>query len=164
MSLPVYDIDKEWSFDRLVMIELGEQIEIFGQNCMGTGIQITEPSFLARFRKVNYDGSLSSIADTSSIAVPSDSRIVIRLDGTIGVLFPNSTYYEFSGVEFETLIRVPFPMDEFGEFGSYIGYSLFGFNEFLDSFKTRKVKTDKSLRRNVRERYKEGQNNADGSI
>lgn len=141
MSLPHYDVDKEFVFDRLLVIDVEESISLY---CQGDIKEMligdTTPEFLARFRRVKYDGTLYPLLSLQTVDIPEGSKIVIKKDAGIGILAASGIYYEFNREDLEKLEREDFPDDQFGDFNTYISITYDNFQLFLDSFKIKPKK------------------------
>jgi hypothetical protein len=135
MSLIHYNVDKEpislYCQEDINDIPLGD----------------TTPEFLARFRRVKYDGTLYPTASLRTVNIPEGCKIVLKKDCTVGILFPSGTYYEFDNQNLEELRQSNFPTDQFGDFNSYIGITLENFKMFLDSYRV------KSTMSSIKEAY-----------
>lgn len=136
MGIIHYNVDKTLEHDRLVVINNDEPLSLYSQSA-NTDFYLsdTHPEFLARFRRSNHDGSLISKSVLETIVIPAGCRVIIKLDGGVGILFIDGSYAEFNGNAHETLIKKEFPGHQFGKFHSYIGMTMFNFNHYLDSFR-----------------------------
>jgi len=144
MSIVHYNVDKEFSFDTLLIIDVNESISLYCQGDISDiNIGDTSPEFLARFRRVKHDGSLYSDKCLQTAEIPIDSKIIIKLDGKIGVICKSGIYHEFNNSTMEELCRVNFPEKELGDYGTYLSISIDNFNSFLDSFRIHPKKIEK---------------------
>jgi len=131
-----YNVDKEFGFDRLMIININKPISLYCQGDISDmNIGDTSPEFLARFRRVKYDGSLYTDKCLQTAEIPVGFKIIIKLDGTIGVVYKSGVYHEFNNTNMEELCVAEFPKEELGEYGSYLSMSISNFNNFLDSFR-----------------------------
>ncbi len=136
MNIIHYNVDKEFSFDRLMMINVNKSISLYCQGDLSDiNIGDTSPEFLARFRRVKYDGSLYTDKCLQTAEIPIGSKIIIKLNGKIGVISKSGIYHEFNNEIMETLDPIDFPSKELGSFGTHLGISMGNFNKFLDSFR-----------------------------
>jgi len=136
MNIIHYNVDKEFSFDRLIIINVSKSISLYCQGDLSDmNIGDTSPEFLARFRRVKYDGSLYTDKCLQTAEIPAGSKIVIKLNGKVGIIYKSGIYHEFNNSIMEELCQVDFPKEELGEYGSYLCFSINNFNEFLDSFR-----------------------------
>ena len=136
MNIIHYNVDKEFNFDRLLMINIKKPITLYCQ-CDMSDINIgdTSPGFLARFRRVKYDGSLYTNKCLKPIEIPAGSKVIIKLNGEVGIINKSGAYHEFDNSIIEKLYEVDFPKEEFGSYGTYLCISINNFNKFLDSFR-----------------------------
>ena len=144
MNIIHYNVDKEFGFDRLMIINISKSISLYCQGDLSDmNIGDTSPEFLARFRRVKYDGSLYTDKCLQTAEIPAGSKIVIKLDGKVGVIYETGTYHEFNNSSIEELCQVDFPKEELGEYGTYLSISINNFNKFIDSFRLHGVPVHK---------------------
>lgn len=151
MSVSVYNVDRKHIFNELVAIDVTSSICLYCQsdeNKDGVGIESTSPEFLARFRKVKYDGSISGIRYLNSVSIPVGCKILIKKNGDVGILFPNRKYYEFDKRHPEDLVLSELDEDEFGPFGSSHSLTMTNFYKYMDTWRIERPKKPSPSRRN----------------
>jgi len=133
MTIIHYDVDKGLEFENLIVINVDEVLSLYTDKYnIDVLLSDTKPEFLGRFRRSDHNGSLISKNKLEENIIPVGYKLIIRPNGTVGVLSEEGAYFEFTN---NVLVKCRFPGNEFGKFHSYTGMTMFNFNHLLDSYR-----------------------------
>ena len=156
MSIPVYNVDKPFPFDSLVMFKITGELKLYFQACediSGLGLESTRPEFLALFRKVKYDGTISSNEYIDSFVLKTGFKIIIKKCGKVVVVNPSNEYMSLNSCIPQAFVFLDSNSsqlydNDLGDYKSYVNIlDEDGLNEFLDSYKFEKPKPNKIKRK-----------------
>lgn len=157
MSLAIYNVDKPYPFDRLVIITIASpDVIVYGEeDAEDIGISGTSPEFLGRLRKVTHEGKVAKNSEVFGVSVPQGSQIAIDTNGNVRLLIGRSCYGFAVEEGVESMVKVEFDPGELGEFGEYLTMTEDNLDKFLDSYKkpkpANKGRKGKSTAREVEE-------------
>ena len=146
----IYDLNKKsYEFLGLLIIDVSSPLILYALNSIENIVPQDPFSFLFRFRRVKFDGSIAKKSETTEVAVSEDYLILIRKDGSVYLFNKNTRdVLRFDNCLSESLIPADFPSEDMGPYNSSICITLEDFFSYMDSFKSSRPKPQKMKSRN----------------